>query len=187
MCKRTKKYLMLLMSISVLCLIFSVSVAATDECEHVWTDELDFLAETCTGDGYYKWRCEDCGYIGYEILPALGHSYKDEWVEILPATCYDRGVLTNSCSRCHEDIYQVVDRTAHTDADIDGICDICSYVISDNVFPDDTVNPDDTILPEEPDGSGNQEDKKVEDNIFSFLTELLNSLFDFLKDLFKIG
>lgn len=189
MCKKTKKLLMLLTSVFSLCLLVSMSAYASDKCSHTFKDEIDYLDETCTTDGYYEWECESCGDIGYVVFPALGHNYKDQWVEILPATCYDRGVLTNSCSRCHEDIYQVIDRIAHTDADIDGICDVCSFVISDNVSPDDAVNPDDTILPEEPDidVSDNQEDDKVEDNIFSFLTELLNNLFDLLKNLFKIS
>ena len=205
---------MLVMSLVALCLTISMSASASDECPHpryAWEklecnddfckwicekcgyitdecphpsyaeEELDYGEETCTVDGFYKWLCEECGYVGYKVYPALGHNYKDEWTEILPATCYDRGVLTNRCSRCHENIYKAIDIIEHTDADADGICDVCSFAISAKDSPADTTTP------EVPDISDNQEEVKGETNIFSFLTELLNNLFSFLRDLFKIG
>lgn len=143
---------------------------------------------TCEEDGYINWFCMSCSYGRYtENLPALGHDYSGEWVEVLPATCYDRGVKINQCTRCSVIASEVIDRLPHTDADADAICDECSTLLSATVTPE---NPDTPDAPDDPDTSEipeTPEQPKEEANIFSFLTHFLTSLLDFFSKLFKLN
>lgn len=155
--------------------------------EHDW--DYDWKENpTCEEDGFISWYCMNCNYGRYtEILPALGHDYSGEWVELLPATCYDRGVKINQCTRCNAIASEVIDRTAHTDADANAICDECSTLLSVTVTPE---NPDTPDAPDDPDTPGTPEtpeQPKEEANIFSFLTQFLTNLLDFFSKLFKLN
>ncbi len=146
---------------------------------------------TCTKDSTKTAYCGMC-YEGFynklETVPvegtALGHNYNEEWTLLLPATCTDRGVQITTCIRCSNIKSEVIPVTGHTDDDSDNICDECSTKLSDTIVPDDT-NPDEgaTDTPERPD---EPEEPKKEANVFSFLTEFLNSIIDFFEKLFKL-
>ena len=132
---------------------------------------------TCTKDGTKFSYCTVCDYTT-ENTPvadegsALGHDYSGEWSELLPATCCDRGVQIKHCSRCTEITAEELARTAHTDNDGDSKCDECLASLSGST---DTDTPD---TPEEP---------EEETNVFSFLTELINTLVDFFKKILGIA
>ena len=142
---------------------------------------------TCTKDGTKSSYCSKCDIYGpIETVTdegsALGHDHSGDWTVLLPATCSDRGVQIKNCQRClNAIISEAIPAKEHVDADDNKVCDECSTKLSDTTVPDDT-NPDEgtTETPDEP------EEPKKEANVFSFLTEFLNSIIDFFKKLFKL-
>lgn len=130
---------------------------------------------TCEKDGTKTSYCTKCNVDEIETVTdegsALGHSYGDSWNVLLPATCYDRGVQVKHCLRCINIISEEIPMTEHTDNDGDEICDECGEYLG-------KITPDDPESPESSEGG------KKEGNVYSFLTEFLNKLIDFLRDLF---
>lgn len=140
---------------------------------------------TCTSDGTKTAYCDYCWEFVETVTDegsALGHDHSGDWTVLLPATCSDRGVQIKNCQRClNAIISEAIPAKEHVDADDNKVCDECSTKLSDTIVPDDT-NPDEgaTETPDEP------EEPKKEANVFSFLTEFLNSIIDFFEKLFKL-
>ena len=62
----------------------------------------NYKSQTCTADGYQKYRCKVCGAIYTETLKALGHSFTDLNGAVTQYTsCTANGVRYYTCSRCH--------------------------------------------------------------------------------------
>nr|WP_316620553.1 leucine-rich repeat protein [uncultured Ruminococcus sp.] len=57
------------------------------------------FAATCTEDGERYWQCDQCGEMGEDFLPALGHDYIA--VTTKP-TCTKGGYTTHTCSHCKD-------------------------------------------------------------------------------------
>ena len=56
--------------------------------------------ETCTEAGSKDRLCVDCGYKDTEVIPAKGHSWKEEYTVDTPATCTREGSESIHCSVC---------------------------------------------------------------------------------------
>ena len=52
---------------------------------------------TCTENGTMIIICSECGYIGTESIPALGHDYE---ISIVPSTKEEQGYTLHTCLRC---------------------------------------------------------------------------------------
>ena len=52
---------------------------------------------TCTENGTMIIICSECGYIGIESIPALGHEYE---ISIVPSTKETQGYTLHTCLRC---------------------------------------------------------------------------------------
>lgn len=168
------------------CQNFKTEIVEPKEHTIYWKSNND---ATCTKDGTKSSYCSECTISDWKPIEtvtdegsALGHDHSGEWTVLLPATCTDRGVQIKNCQRCLNSIIsEAIPAKEHVDADDNKVCDECSTKLSDTTVPDDT-NPDEgtTETPDEP------EEPKKEANVFSFLTEFLNSIIDFFKKLFKL-
>jgi hypothetical protein len=97
---------------------------ATIDHDYVRTE----VSPTCLEDGVATYICSyGCGTTYDETLPALGHSYPAVWVELLPATCSERGLSVKICSVCSDLQRQILPKLSHTDSNSDGICDECGF------------------------------------------------------------
>ena len=86
------------------------------------------VSPTCLDDGLATYTCSyGCGKTYDEVIPALGHSYPAVWIELLPATCTERGLSVKICSVCSDLQRQILPKLAHADNDGDGACDECGY------------------------------------------------------------
>ena len=91
--------------------------------EHIWDEGEVTVSPTCEENGTKLYTCTECGETYTEELPALGHDYIEH--EAKAATCTEIGWNAyRTCSRCDYSDYLEIP-PAHTDADSDGICDIC--------------------------------------------------------------
>ena len=63
--------------------------------------KLDYLASTCTRDGYSKSTCTVCGKTEERVHQKLGHNFSGETVIIEP-TCTGQGSKNVKCIRCDE-------------------------------------------------------------------------------------
>ena len=68
------------------------------------------FAATCTEDGARYWQCDQCGEMGEDVLPALGHDYIA--VTTKP-TCTKGGYTTYTCSRCKDTYVSEVAALGH--------------------------------------------------------------------------
>ena len=93
---------------------------------HIHKYETVVTAPTCTGQGYTTHICKICGntYVDDYTEP-LGHDFS-VWHTDIEATCESEGHQYSICSRCQERAEQTIPvSNIHTDADGDGVCDIC--------------------------------------------------------------
>ena len=80
-------------------------------------EEYNRLEPTCTEDGVIVYHCkrDGCSYPNgfyYETLPALGH--KDEsFVTMKEPTCTEDGLRQGYCSRCRQNINEVIPAKGH--------------------------------------------------------------------------
>lgn len=107
---------------------------------------------TCTESGEKYIHCMACSYSFVEIMPVKGHTYS-EWVELLPATCNERGLNIKICNDCNDIQRQIIPKLAHIDADGNGVCDTCENIDTPDVpdTPDEPDTPDVPDTPNEPD------------------------------------
>ncbi len=68
-------------------------------CSHSNTALYEYQKATCTLNGYYKYRCSDCGYTYSKTISATGHSY-DSGVVTKQPTVNSTGVKTYTCKNC---------------------------------------------------------------------------------------
>lgn len=68
--------------------------------EHNYSIVVEHIEPTCTTDGIKTVKCEDCGRVSSEVLPATGHNYTVEEVHS-EATCTTPGCKTQYCSCCN--------------------------------------------------------------------------------------
>ncbi len=65
---------------------------------------------TCTEDGYKNGKCSRCEETTETVYPALGHTTKGEWkVEKDPGYLW-KGIETQVCSVCGENVYREIPR-----------------------------------------------------------------------------
>ena len=82
---------------------FFIFIVAEKICPHcgsgLSSEQVITFAATCTEDGERYWQCDQCGELGEDVLPALGHDYI---AAITPPTCTKGGYTTHTCSRCKD-------------------------------------------------------------------------------------
>ena len=82
---------------------------------HVYTSEMEYLAPTCTVDGYVVKAC-DCGATDTVVLPATDHSYSET---VTAPTCTEQGYTTYICDICqYTDVSDYVEALGHSYTDI---------------------------------------------------------------------
>ena len=97
---------------------------------HALTVDVPALAPTCAEDGYTAHNVCACGAKdeNYEVIPATKDHQFDEnafFVGLAP-TCTEKGMWAGYCLGCGKGFYVAyIDALGHTDADEDGICDVC--------------------------------------------------------------
>jgi hypothetical protein len=80
--------------------------------EHDWTGGAQWVAPTCTKDGYSIVYCGECGAEKREVLPATGHKWAGGAYQI-PATCTKDGCTVMFCSVCGKENRQTIKATGH--------------------------------------------------------------------------
>ena len=150
-------------------------------------EEWNVKSPTCTESGEKSVSCMDCTYSAVVVLPAKGHTYS-EWVELLPATCSERGLNIKICNDCNDIQRQIIPKLAHIDADGNGVCDTCENTDTPDV-PDTPDEPDTPNVPDTPNEPDVPEDpsancscnchkgglSKIIFNIILFFQKLLRS------------
>ncbi len=75
----------------------------------------DEKAATCTEDGYSSQKCEVCGTVtDYQLIPATGHQYDDNWTVKEAASCTAEGKEVRTCKNCDNKETRSIPKTAHT-------------------------------------------------------------------------
>ena len=142
------------------------------------------LAAFC-GERDYEVACDVCDYRDRLFIEGTStdHKYND-WVIVSEISCTYPGISVRACKRCADIESKTEASYGHFDNDEDGKCDECKVVlgISEIVTPDDST----PETPDEPTPDIPAEPEK-EENVFSFLTDFLNNLLDFLRKLFGIA
>ncbi len=103
-------------------------IAKYSECakgNHTCTEEV--VAPDCENEGYTKYTCTVCGkvYTG-NYTDNLGHN--EVIIPAVEATCSSEGYTEGKkCTVCGKITVepQIVSKLPHTDADEDGVCDVC--------------------------------------------------------------
>ncbi len=103
----------------------------TASCSHLWNDGVVTAEADCTTDGVKTYTCTLCGETKTETISATGHSWNDGEITTA-ATCTSAGVRTYTCTVCGETKTETITKTGHTDADSDGVCDVCQTAIDSN-------------------------------------------------------
>jgi len=78
-------------------------------------------AATCTEN-------QQCTVCQIQLAPALGHSMS--WSTVTPASCTQAGLRAGFCNSCDYTATEPIAKTDHTDADGDGLCDLCGADMS---------------------------------------------------------
>ena len=100
-----------------------VTVAALG---HAFRDSVVLTEPTCTEKGSAQRTCSRCGFIETTAVPALGHSYSEDWTVDKAATCTAQGEQSHHCVRCdkRKDV-TATPKTAHfevTDPVVEPTC-----------------------------------------------------------------
>ena len=100
---------------------------------HRWSSEKVVTeSATCIDEGSKAIICLDCGAekIGTsEVIPAVGHSYTDDWQILSAPTCKNDGLRVKVCKSCYFVLDEIMLKTEHYDADSDNICNACGTEI----------------------------------------------------------
>ena len=83
---------------------------------HSFQQSKILTAATCTEKGSAEMRCTVCGKTETKAIPALGHSYSEEWTVDKAPTCTAQGEQSHHCTRCdkRKDVTSLP-RTEHFD------------------------------------------------------------------------
>lgn len=111
----------------------------------------------CVNGGYFKAECEVCLEKINITYPATGHSFTV--VSSKAPTCTEDGFEDGLCSVCNTAQTVILSATGHSDADSDGVCDICKADLS--------------------------EKNDSEMTIFEKIAEFFNKILQWLKNLFS--
>lgn len=117
------------------CQEYGIALKYCDRCETYYNEEIEKTEHSpiptqaiewvkCTADGVMSGTvCEHCGEVLTEgrVIPA--HDYKLKETVNEP-TCTEEGYAIYVCSACETEEIRIIPPKGHTDADIDGICDI---------------------------------------------------------------
>lgn len=98
---------------------------------------------TCTKEGLMQYDCSYCDVLLYtEAIPATGHTYLNDWSEILAPSCTGQGVKIKVCNTCSFVNFETLASLGHSDENGDGKCDECKALLecsgSDAETPDNT-------------------------------------------------
>ena len=101
---------------------------------HDYSVEVEAKDPTCVDAGCNAHHACECGAKGedYVEIPASEEYHNDltePWVYAEP-TCTENGVYAIGCYTCGQAwVYDYIDALGHTDADEDGICDVCKATL----------------------------------------------------------
>ncbi len=125
-----------------------------EECEHVKT-EMERVESTCTEDGYISYICQNCDYIGKEVILATGHDFLaedgtyGEYCNNCNAYCAHEALTEEGyCGGCytfvvwnkkcrHENLYEedYYEPTCTEDGYVYYVCYDCGELVSEEVIP----------------------------------------------------
>ncbi len=114
---------------------FRIAEARYAAAPHVWGDEIVTRLPACTSDGEAKRECTVCGYEELRLIPAAGHS--PVAVPGRAASCTQSGATDGTvCAACGETLTAPaqIPPAGHTDADNDGLCDVCGERVREMTF-----------------------------------------------------
>ena len=100
--------------------------------EHSWEWVVD-TEPGCGTAGVKHESCSGCGAVRNEntsIAPAGNHVW-DDGVTVRTATCTQAGETQFTCTLCGAVRTEPIGKTAHTDTDKDGYCDVCHTALAD--------------------------------------------------------
>lgn len=115
---------------------------AVDKREHDFSKKRILKQPTCEEDGMRETFCAACGACsssGTEAIPALGHSYPEQWKVETEASCTEGGIRTRTCATCGNKETEVLEETGHEFREsryepngmqmgqIIRICKVCNY------------------------------------------------------------
>ena len=108
--KKKAKYVFLSM-LGGIVLFTIIGVATFQECEHNW-ETIENVTATCTDSGRTVVACSLCDSEETTTIPATGHSFTEEIIEV--ATCSATGMTKKTCSICNKIEEIVIDKVEHT-------------------------------------------------------------------------
>lgn len=109
---------------------------------HISNNYTKYIEATCTAAGEKAGVCSRCGETFDDVIPALGHNYKET---VISPTCTQQGVTILSCTRCgdvksvkftaqleHNYVSSVKEATCTTDGYTVHECKNCGQTYIDN-------------------------------------------------------
>jgi hypothetical protein len=119
------------------CTIRFNRVEATITCGHSNTITEDYVAPTCTTEGFSgRVICADCGVMvdAGSVLPMYDHTWA--FHERLEATCVDAGFESEICTVCGEiRVSLIIDALGHIETDVPGYAEGCLNTgLTDGVY-----------------------------------------------------
>ncbi len=99
--KKSVKVLSLILALVMTFAVFTVGVNAEDAaCEHTYGDWSVLVQPKCESEGKQTRACTKCLGIDEEVIPATGHTYGEEPIETVDATCKNEGYKGYKCLNC---------------------------------------------------------------------------------------
>lgn len=142
---------------------YSITVfaeGAPADCTHTQTTVTGAYAATCDTEGHTGMTicatCKDLLDAG-TVIPATGHKLGD-WTVVTPPTCKEAGTSHRECENCNYFESKEEQKTSHTDAQNDGVCDSCGTTIDTDAPSggngEGTTKPSTPNIPSEPSNPG---------------------------------
>ena len=78
------------------------TIRVIEKKEHAYGDWLVTKEATCTEEGNKEKICTDCGEKTTEVIPALGHTWEEEYTVDKESTCTEEGSESIHCSICDD-------------------------------------------------------------------------------------
>ena len=106
-----------------------VAQEVTPKIAHTWNDGVITKVATCEEKGVRTFTCTVCGEGKVESIKAIGHNY-GSWTIVNAPTCTAEGSEERVCANdsTHKET-RSVQKTSHTDADGNNLCDVCGTEI----------------------------------------------------------